>query len=81
MKTINEMATDYMNDNRLALYDEDTGEVELVASLDIRLAYKQGANAVLDKIEALDLGESPYLISVEQAYCIINKLVKQLKGE
>lgn len=80
MKTISEMATDYMNDNRLAIYDEDTGEVEMVASLNIRLAYKQGANAVLGKIEALDLGESP-LISVEQAYCIINKLVKQLKGE
>ena len=47
-----------------------------------RGAYFNGANAVLEKIEkALDLGEPPYLISVERAYYITEKLIRELKGE
>ena len=47
-----------------------------------KAAYWDGANAVLDKIEkAMDLGKPPYLISVEQAYYIVNKLIKELKED
>ena len=47
-----------------------------------RKGFVVGANAVLEKIEnAMDLGEPPCLISVEQAYYIIENCIKQLKGE
>ena len=43
--------------------------------------YIAGANAVLAEIEkALDLGEPPYLISVEQAYNRVERLIKELRG-
>ena len=43
--------------------------------------YKYGTNAVLEEIEkAMDLGEPPYLISKEQAYNNIEKLIEQLKS-
>lgn len=43
--------------------------------------FEAGANAVLAEIEkALDLGEPPYLISVEQAYNRAERLIKELRG-
>lgn len=45
-------------------------------------SFKAGANAVLAEIEkALDLGEPPYLISTEQAYHMVVKVIKELKDE
>ena len=44
-------------------------------------SFKAGANAVLAEVEkALDLGEPPYLISVEQAYYRVQNIIKQLKA-
>lgn len=78
MKTISEMATDYMNDNRLAIYDEDTGEVEMVASLNIRLAYKQGANAVLVEIEKCMSNKDE---TITDWIILIRSKIRELKGE
>ena len=77
-KTIEEMAEIYMNKNRLSMYDEDTGEVELIASLVIKHAYQYGANAVLEEVESLafsDIGSYKSILDKIQ-----NK-IKQLKGE
>ena len=42
--------------------------------------YEYGINAFLEEIErAKDLGEPPYLISKEQAYNNIEKLIEELK--
>ena len=47
-----------------------------------RKGFVAGANAVIEEIEkAMDLGEPPYLISVQQAYYIVENRIKQLKGE
>jgi len=45
------LAEIYMNENRLSIYNEDIGEVELIASLDIKRAYQCGANAVLKELD------------------------------
>ena len=45
-------------------------------------SFESGANTVLVEIEkAMNLGEPPYLISVEQAYSIVKNRIKELKGE
>ena len=71
-KTIKEIAESILErdkDKIVCVYDRYAGIID-------------GANAVLQEIEkAMDLGEPPHLISVEQAYYIVSKLIKQLKGE
>ena len=70
--TIYEMATGYANNRDELFVDEQQYCFE---------AYIAGANAVLEEVEkTLNLGEPPYLISVEQAYYRTEKLIKELKG-
>ena len=84
-KTIEEMAEIYMNKNRLSMYDEDTGEVELIASLDIKRAYQYGADAILEEIErvaVIDKGDDrPWMMRGNHLYNVLMDKIKQLKGE
>ena len=64
-----------------AILPMDVGEGKVCIDRKAERAYISGANAVLEEIEkALDLGEPPYLISVEQAYYRAESLIRELKG-
>lgn len=80
-KTIKDMAIEAYPISKNDAFKQSQMEYEIEIKQK-RSAYFNGANAVLKEIEkSLDLGEPPYLISVEQAYYRTKKLIKELKGE
>lgn len=48
----------------------------------LEVGFLRGANTILREIEkSLNLGEPPYLISIEQSYYLTLKKIKELKNE